>query len=940
MNKLFKCLSTAVLGGVMALGVGVGVASSKGVGEVKAAEQEYKKLDLTTKTSGTSNYNTSIGYGDWQIVNGANNNKGWTYFKMGGKNTTISSFNPCYIYYKKATEVAISKVKVHLPSGSLSKSGMKVNSWGVYVYSDQDMTNLIEYVSGGTITNGEGTFELVPSNGTSWTTGSYFKVSWDLANSTNTNGIVCVDTIVLYTQSDEPSTYKVTYYPNGADDGNVPVDSNEYNVNDEVVVLGNTGNLKKTGHTFSGWNTKADGTGTLYKENDTFNINEQTSLYAKWTPNQMILDYDTNGGTGDVPEIAEYDYGTKVEVFDGSELENGDLMFTGWNTSKGGEGTSYTPGEKITMDDDYTLYAQWAKKPVGFELVTDSTTLSAGDKIIFGCKNSNVAAGLLDGTYLKSVSANFSGNTLSSPDALVFTLGGTEGAWTFSTNSGTLGVTEVKKLSFINGTTTFTVSISTEGTATVTSTTSGYGTMRYNSGSPRFTTYASGQADIQLYRDPSAGRELTSISSVTADVSLTTGDEDWTIENAVVMGRYSDSTEDEDVTAKCDVSVSTPIPTFTETKKYTVTLVAKSKSDAKITKSNPNIQAQLTYIDTHSIRYIYENKVSGENVEFDGIYTGFTRDGAIFMNGKYGMKVLTHPGKDCVSDPYVKNTAYTITGKFNINNKNEVFIGDSGKQSVKDFAVSELKDNIRLSKIESPETYIINGSESSSDIDLSNRKTNATGIITSLAETQSGGNYNATIDVSGKSIQIFIAAVFAKDDVINKLQKSKDESAEITIEGYTGIYSPNFQIALTNLVEAVLDYTATDFAQDLLILTDAVCDGYDGKTNNKEALQLVWSDLNSGEYYLKLSSVEKEIFKNASITGGQTLNLGAERYDYLVAKYGLGDFADRNPSPISGVNPLVSLNNIQETTWIIVIVGLVSLTAVGGYFFIHRRKED
>jgi uncharacterized repeat protein (TIGR02543 family) len=38
----------------------------------------------------------------------------------------------------------------------------------------------------------------------------------------------------------------------------------------------------RTGYTFAGWNTQADGTGTTYAAGGTFTINENTTLYAKW----------------------------------------------------------------------------------------------------------------------------------------------------------------------------------------------------------------------------------------------------------------------------------------------------------------------------------------------------------------------------------------------------------------------------------------------------------------------------------------------------------------------------------------------------------------------------------------------------------------------------------------------------------------------------------
>ena len=82
-----------------------------------------------------------------------------------------------------------------------------------------------------------------------------------------------------------PATYTVTYNENGATSGSVPTDSNEYNSGASVTVLGNTGELAKTGYVWGGWNTAVNGSGTSYASGDSFNISENTTLYARWFSN-------------------------------------------------------------------------------------------------------------------------------------------------------------------------------------------------------------------------------------------------------------------------------------------------------------------------------------------------------------------------------------------------------------------------------------------------------------------------------------------------------------------------------------------------------------------------------------------------------------------------------------------------------------------------------
>ena len=89
---------------------------------------------------------------------------------------------------------------------------------------------------------------------------------------------------ILYAQWTE--TYTVTYNGNTNTSGNPPIDgSSPYVSSSTVTVLGNSGSpvLAKSGSTFAGWNTEANGSGTSYLQGNQFTINANTTLYAKWT---------------------------------------------------------------------------------------------------------------------------------------------------------------------------------------------------------------------------------------------------------------------------------------------------------------------------------------------------------------------------------------------------------------------------------------------------------------------------------------------------------------------------------------------------------------------------------------------------------------------------------------------------------------------------------
>jgi uncharacterized repeat protein (TIGR02543 family) len=93
-----------------------------------------------------------------------------------------------------------------------------------------------------------------------------------------------------YTWSNETpwltiTKFTITYNGNTNTGGNGPTDgSSPYTPGSTVTILGNTGSsvFAKTGFTFSGWNTAANGSGTSYSSGNTFAIRANTILYAQW----------------------------------------------------------------------------------------------------------------------------------------------------------------------------------------------------------------------------------------------------------------------------------------------------------------------------------------------------------------------------------------------------------------------------------------------------------------------------------------------------------------------------------------------------------------------------------------------------------------------------------------------------------------------------------
>ena len=126
----------------------------------------------------------------------------------------------------------------------------------------------------------------------------------------------------------------------------------------------------RPGYEFKRWNTStSDPASTAYNKSASIAANDNFTklLYAIWNP---VISYDANGGSG-APVSSAKVFNETYTVSSAVPTRTG-YEFSGWNTVKGGSGTSYAPGATIaaSMNTATTLYAQWTK-------VSDPPTISS-----------------------------------------------------------------------------------------------------------------------------------------------------------------------------------------------------------------------------------------------------------------------------------------------------------------------------------------------------------------------------------------------------------------------------------------------------------------------------------------------------------------------------------------------------------------------------------
>ena len=150
---------------------------------------------------------------------------------------------------------------------------------------------------------------------------------------------------------------KLTYNANG---GTGSISDTTGATGQKVTVSDNK--FTRDGYGFTGWNTKADGSGDAITPGSQFTLKAQpTVVYAQWKALPSSITYKANRdkATGSTPDTTGVT-GQQVTVSANGYKVDG-WTFTGWNTKADGSGDSVAPGSKFTLKSTpTTVYAQWS----------------------------------------------------------------------------------------------------------------------------------------------------------------------------------------------------------------------------------------------------------------------------------------------------------------------------------------------------------------------------------------------------------------------------------------------------------------------------------------------------------------------------------------------------------------------------------------------------
>jgi len=143
------------------------------------------------------------------------------------------------------------------------------------------------------------------------------------------------------------NTYQVHWYANG---GYIFFPGNTSTLTNQPfgqVIVPPQYNILRTGYTFTGWNTMADGSGDTLDANTIMDQASNTAVfyYAQWTINRYTITFDTDGGT-EIAPITQ-DYGTDVTA-PAAPTKTG-CIFKGWEPAI----PAVMPAENVTVKAQY-----------------------------------------------------------------------------------------------------------------------------------------------------------------------------------------------------------------------------------------------------------------------------------------------------------------------------------------------------------------------------------------------------------------------------------------------------------------------------------------------------------------------------------------------------------------------------------------------------------
>jgi uncharacterized repeat protein (TIGR02543 family) len=226
-----------------------------------------------------------------------------------------------------------------------------------------------------------------------------------------------------------------------------------------TILFANT--FTRTGYTFVGWNSMANGAGYFYADLAMHSFYQDQTLYAQWTttitPRNVV--FYGNGATGGTTLTQT---ANSTNPLNQNGFVRAGYSFQGWNTASNGTGTTYLDLQKYSFAADLSLFAIWIGQ--GNRVVTfngnPATTVAMANQ------TSNIKTALSNNTYVRDGYSFLGWNTLANgtgvnyPNAFSYSFGSAAtlyATWgqnitvTYDVNQGDLGSAPPAQSAIVGG---------------------------------------------------------------------------------------------------------------------------------------------------------------------------------------------------------------------------------------------------------------------------------------------------------------------------------------------------------------------------------------------------------------------------------------------------------------------------------------------------------
>lgn len=971
MNKLITKIVGAALGLTMAVGVGVAVGASRSEAvPVHATPSDPHTLfDVTTSSNwenGHSAYTDTWTSNSCVFTGGANNNGNWAYVRLGGKSLTNADRSigttVATTYVTSSVTITVAQLK---SNSSLTINSVTFKVWESFnsstnVFSSEaDSIDLSSDYAAGAVT-------VEPSSGDYWDSGVYFQLIVNVSNSKTSNYGTDISKIVAIEGAEAGSdTIEVTGVSVSGITDNSTISDGSY---------GDTRNLTATvsytqgegyadGNNSVTWSSDDEDVATVDSDGVvTFVGNGQVTITATSNENNNYSDTVTFTLENIVaPKVVTYTIDSKTSVATTGLTPTGSSATYAQTYSTQGQATS---GNTITLTIsgfskgtiiNSIVMNMRSNGSAGAGGLTYSADSGANQTLIAAATNFNAWGDNSSyGTTYRDVTIGSNLN-ISVTTSFVLTL-------TASTNS--LYVSSYT-ISYAYADPTFTVAPLSHEVYTGENAASTVTVANFDTDPTLEYVVTSGASSISTV---SIGSYSSHVATVTITASSTAG-------TAVVRVRDSanPSTYYGDITVVVNEIPAYEIELSADSYAYVGDDVDVVVTASRLQGTGINWSVISGSVDSESV--ISDDTEYMATITSAGTLTIKATDNGNAENYAT-VSVTVVKTLNAVNAPNVTNhsSELTFTGKYSEDGEevdgvaSDIWtVTSDGNESTWDSTngIHYGTNSASVQYVQLSTSSIATGANDTIKSIVVNTQDRAT-TKGSLTVTVGGVNFkhegSTSVTVTGGAADYTFTGN-GTGEIVVKVDRGSAATKAIYVKSVTVNYVT--ENGASNIANAANMYlaqkTVIDYAEEFNYRLEAICVAY-GSTDTTD-LENAWNDLadqfdnwfNNGDVDLTAEEIAhaKALFANAdSVDRNKTASADdlqhmLAKYDWILSHYQLNDFlandSGTNRPIVQNSSPRIGLfGNIDSSnaTAIIVVVSLVSLTAIGGYFFIRKRKEQ